>query len=123
MDMRLDTPPSPVLEAGTLVIMQYCPPDRDFGRVTRTIDLQAHARQFRRTYRESRAAGAPDLHHGRVGDAWAAELITSGIVEILCTKEDPCAAHDDWMVEPHDYDVTLNIYPDSARLGHKDALY
>jgi hypothetical protein len=123
MNMRIDTPPSPILEAGTLVVVQYCPPDRDFGRVTRTIDLQAHARQFGRAYRASLAAGAPDIHQGHVGDAWAMELITSGIVEILCTKESPCAAHDDWMVEEHDYAITINIYPDGARLGHKDAPY
>jgi hypothetical protein len=123
MDGFTQTDINPILEAGALVMVQYCPPDRDLGRVTHTIDLQAHARQFAASYRASLKAGAPDLHHGHVGDAWAAELWTSGLLEWVCGSEEPCDAHEDWMVEPHDYDVTLNIYPDGARLGGKDAAY
>jgi hypothetical protein len=93
------------------------PPDRDVGRLTRTIDLKAHAQQFTKDYRASLAAGLPDLHHSHVGDAWAAELITSGLVEIICTQEEPCPAHDDWMVEEHDYSFTICVYPDAVRLG------
>jgi hypothetical protein len=123
MDALQITPIHPVLEAGTVIVVQYCPPARTVARVTRTIDLQAHARAFAKTYRAGLAAGQPDLHDGWVGDAWAAELILSGILQPFCDSEEPCDAHADWMTEEHDYDYTLNIYPPGARLGGKGAPY
>jgi hypothetical protein len=38
------------LESGTTIVVMYCPPDRDVARVTRTIDLQAHAQHFAEAY-------------------------------------------------------------------------
>jgi hypothetical protein len=98
-------------------------PDRDLCRVTRTIDLKAHAHQFRADYRASLAAGEPDRHHGHVGDAWAMELLTSGVLECVCSREAPCPAHGVGEYVEHDYDYTINIYPDHARLGGKGAEY
>jgi hypothetical protein len=77
--------------------------------VTRTVDLKAHAQQFAQDYRASLAAGLPDLHHGHVGDAWAAGLWMSGILEWVCSSDEPCTAHQDWMTVEHDYAYTLCI--------------
>jgi hypothetical protein len=93
---------NPILEAGTVIVVQYCPPDRTVARVTRTIDLKAHAQQFAVSYRASMGEGLPDLHQGRVGDAWAMELFMSGILDGVCDSQELCAAHEDWMVEEHD---------------------
>jgi hypothetical protein len=123
MDGFTQTDIPTILEAGALVMVQYCPPDRDLGRVTRTVDLQAHARQFAAAYRASLAAGAPDLHYGHVGDAWAAELWTSGLLEYVCSREAPCPEHAVGEYVEHDHELTLNIYPDNARLAGKDAPY
>jgi hypothetical protein len=112
-----------IVEAGTTIVVMYCPPDRDVGRLTCTVDLQAHIEQFAQAYRASLAAGAPDLHQGCMGDAWAAELWTSGILEWVCGSDAPCAAHEDWMTAEHDYAYTLCIYPHGAKLGSKDAAY
>jgi hypothetical protein len=111
------------LESGTTIVVMYCPPDRDVARVTRTVDLQAHAQHFAEAYRARVREGLPDLHQGHVGDAWAMELWTSGILEYVCSREEPCAAHEDWMVDEHDYAYTLCIYPENAVLKGKDAQY
>jgi hypothetical protein len=103
------------VKAGTTIVVMYCPPDRDVGRVTRTIDLQAHLHQFAAASRTSIATGVPDVHQGRVGDAWAAELWTSGVLEWVCGSAAPCTAHEDWMTAEHDYDYTIAIYPHGAK--------
>jgi hypothetical protein len=105
------------VKAGTTIVVMYCPPDRDVGRVTRTIDLQAHLHQFAAASRTSIATGVPDVHQGRVGDAWAAELWTSGVLAWVCGSDAPCTAHEDWMTAEHDYDYTIAIYPHGAKLG------
>jgi hypothetical protein len=112
-----------ILEAGAMIVLMYSPPDRTVCRVTRTIDLKAHARAFQRAYRARLAAGEPDRHQGHVGDAWAAELLLSGILDPFCDSQEPCEAHADWLRDEHDYDYTLCIYPQGAKLGGKDTQY
>jgi hypothetical protein len=119
MDVFTSDQSSTTVEAGTTIVVMYCPPDRDVGRTTCTVDLKAHAQQFAKAYRARLTDGLPDLHHGHVGDAWAAELWTGGILEWVCGSEQPCAAHEDWMpvTVEHNCDFTLCIYPNGARLG------
>jgi hypothetical protein len=100
------------LLTGTQVRVVYCPPDWDVGRITRTIDLQAHAKAFRDAW-----GGVFD------GDSWAHELWANGILEWVCDDLMPCEAYVTTGQHDHEVSCTINIYPQGARIGGPDAEY
>jgi hypothetical protein len=119
MDEWPSDAPSPMLEAGTVVILQYNPDDRTVCRVTQTIDLQTHIRAFAKAYKAGLKPDLSHLHGDDIGDAWASDLTLSGALVPFCDSQQRCASH----TEEHDYARTINVYPPGVRLGWKGAPY